>query len=248
MNMAEINRHIEVEGGYNVRDLGGYPTESGGVTRSHVLIRAGTLDKLTPRGQRQLADYGVKTIVDLRDELEAHDFPDLFVPLTTYLNLPFFGETLSADETWVRHWEETPTLHELYHHYFDRCQPQIKAIISAIVASEPGILFHCYAGKDRTGLIAALLLRSVGVPAEIIAEDYERTSQHIQHLIVEWREAAEKTGGSMLIVERDSGSAVDTMFAALDYVQQKYGGVASYLHLCGITDSQIVRLKALILE
>jgi len=246
--MAEINRHIVVEGGYNVRDLGGYPTASGGVTRSHVLIRAGTLDKLTPRGQQQLADYGVKTIVDLRDEQEAHEYPDLFVPSTTYLNLPFFGDTLSADETWSRHWTDTPTLHELYHHYFDRCQPQVKAIISAIAASEPGILFHCYAGKDRTGLIAAMVLHSVGVPAEIIAEDYERTSLHIQHLIADWREAALKTGGSMQIVERDSDSSADTMFFALDYVDQKYGGISSYLHRCGITDSQIDRLKALFVE
>ena len=196
--MPEINRHIEVEGGYNVRDLGGYPTIEGRLTRSRVLIRAGTLDKLTPHGQRQLADYGVKTIVDLRDEQEANEYPDLFAPSTTYLNLPFFGDTLSADETWYRHWTDSPTLHELYQHYFDRCQPQIKAIISAVAASTPGILFHCYAGKDRTGLIAALVLSSVGVPAEVIAEDYERTSQHIQHLIVEWRESAQKTGGSML--------------------------------------------------
>src|SRR5690349_2445025 len=187
--MIEMNRHIEIEGGYNVRDLGGYPTADGRVTRPRVLIRAGTLDKLTPRGQRQLSDYGVRTIVDLRDEQEAHEYPDLFVQPMTYLNLPFFGDTLSADETWSIHWTDSPTLHELYHHYFDRCQAQIKRIISAIAEAEPGILFHCYAGKDRTGLTAALVMSSVGVPAEIIAEDYERTSQHIQHLIVEWREA-----------------------------------------------------------
>jgi protein-tyrosine phosphatase len=184
----------------------------------------------------------------LRDELEAHEYPDLFIPPTTYLNLPFFGDTLSADETWYRHWTDTPTLDGLYHHYFDRCQPQVKAIISAIAESKPGILFHCYAGKDRTGLIAALVLHSVGVPAEIIAEDYSHTSRHIQHLIVEWRADAEKNGTNMLLVERDSGCAVDTMLAALDYVQEQYGGVASYLERCGITDTQIERLKALLLE
>jgi protein-tyrosine phosphatase len=53
---SEINRHIEVEGGYNIRDLGGYPTSDGRVTRPRVLVRAGTLDHLTPRGHRQLAD------------------------------------------------------------------------------------------------------------------------------------------------------------------------------------------------
>ncbi|MEO8395517.1 MAG: tyrosine-protein phosphatase [Chloroflexota bacterium] len=246
--MVEINRHIEIEGGYNVRDLGGYPTADGRVTRSHVLVRAGTLDKLTPRGQRQLADYGVRTIVDLRDETEAREYPDLFVPSTTYLNLPYFGDTLTADETWSIHWSDTPTLHGLYHHYFDRCQQQVKAIISAVTENEPGILFHCYAGKDRTGLTAAFLLSSVGVPVDVIAEDYERTSLHIQHLIAEWRESAQKTGGDLRLVERDGGSSAETMFAALDYLEQRYGGVASYLNRCGITEQQIARLKALLVE
>ena len=241
-------RHIEVEGGYNVRDLGGYPTEDGHITQWHRLVRSGTLDKLTSRGEQQLADYGVKTIVDLRDEWEAQHYPDLYTSATTYLNLPFFGDTLSAEDSWRQMWSEVPTLDGLYHHYFDRCQPQIRAILSALVDSEPGILFHCYAGKDRTGLIAALLLSTAGVSAEVIAEDYACTSHHIQHLIIQWRAEAEENGGSLLIVERDSGSAAETMLAALDYLEERYDGVVSYLRLCGIEDQQIARLRALLIE
>ena len=246
--MAELKRLIEVEGGYNVRDLGGYATADGHVTRWHSFVRSGTLDKLTKHGQQQLADYGVKTIIDLRDEEEAHDYPDLYVPTTSYHNLPFFGRELSSEATWQKMWTVTPTLHELYYSYFDRCQPQVKAIISTIAASEPGILFHCYAGKDRTGLIAAILLSTAGVPEEVIAEDYEQTSHHIHHLIVQWHEDARRNGGSLQIVERDSGSAADEMLDALEYVQQRYGGIASYLRQIGIMESQIARLRTLLVE
>ncbi|HVU11812.1 MAG TPA: tyrosine-protein phosphatase [Phototrophicaceae bacterium] len=246
--MAEANRLIEVEGGYNARDLGGYPTADGHVTRWHTFVRAGTLDKLTARGQQQLANYGVRTVIDLRDEDEAHDFPDLYVPSTAYHNLPFFGRELSSEATWQKMWTVVPTLHELYYHYFDRCQPQVKAIIATIAASEPGILFHCYAGKDRTGLIAAILLSTAGVPEDIIAQDYEQTSQHIHHLVVQWHEDARKNGGSLDIVERDSGAAADEMLDALEYVRQRYGGIASYLRLIGITDTQSIRLKSMLVE
>jgi protein-tyrosine phosphatase len=241
-------RHIEVEGSHNVRDLGGYPTADGSTTRWRVLIRAGALDNVTPTGAQQLADYGVKTIVDLRDEREARDFPDRFAQPTQYLNVPFFGDHLSADESWKQAMNISPTLDELYHHYLDRCQPQLGAILAAVIESAPGTLFHCYAGKDRTGLVAALLLHSVGVPAEVIAEDYAQTGQRIAHLVVQWREYTIKNGGDLRITERDSGSAAETMLAALDYLAVRYGGVASYLRLCGVTDPHLARLRTLLVE
>src|SRR5689334_13916500 len=74
-----MTHQLDIEGGYNIRDLGGYPTKDGRTTQPHRLIRSGNLDKMSARGQQQLIDYGVKTIIDVRDEWEAQHFPNPFV-------------------------------------------------------------------------------------------------------------------------------------------------------------------------
>ncbi len=234
-------RHIDVEGSWNVRDLGGYPTANGRVTRWRGVIRAGNLDKVSPAGQRALLDYGVRTIIDLRDVNEVRDYPDVFAQSTeiVYRHLPV--ENVGSPIIPMR-------LDEFYFMYLGSYQLNIGAIISAIAESEPGVLVHCFAGKDRTGIISALLLGAVGVPDEVIAEDYALTSERISHLVEEWRKFAIQHGQDMEAFENAVSSEATTMLATLKHIEDAYGGVYSYLEACGVTDEQLSRIQSLLLE
>ena len=224
-------RHLTVEGSYNVRDLGGYPTQDGHHTRWRMFIRAGNLDKVSTTGRQQLLDYGVKTIIDLRDEWEVQNFPDVFAhsEAANYLNLPRIGNSLAKDEQWKTTTRTYTLLHELYVTYLDHYQSQVGAIIAAVAESKPATLFHCHAGKDRTGLVAALILGAVGDPIPVIAEDYVETNPQIAPLVAQWREDALKQGQDMRRFERDVAAGSETMISTLNYLQERYGGVANYL-------------------
>ena len=234
-------RHIEVEGSWNVRDLGGYTTADGRVTRWGRVIRAGNLYNVTTVGQQTLIDYGVKTIIDLRDMNEVGQEPDVFTEsiIVAYKHLPIAQDVYTADYV---------TLKEMYCNYCDGYQTSIGAIVGEIASSKPGVLFHCFAGKDRTGLVAALILGAVGVPDEVIAEDYALTSERITHLLEAWRLWAIEHGQDMERFEHNVSAEAQTMLETLGYIYERYGGVANYLSTCGVTDQQLEYLHDLLLE
>ena len=233
-------RHIDIEGSWNVRDLGGYPTRDGRTTRWRSVLRAGNLDKVSAAGQQSLLDYGVKTIIDLRDVSEVRDYPNVFVESrrVRYYHLPVYETDAFPDST----------LPEMYCGFIGTCQPNIGAIIAAVAEGEPGILVHCFAGKDRTGIVSALLLGVVGVPDEVIAEDYALTSGRINHLFDSWRTWATAQGHDMERFEHQISSEAATMLATLEFIDRQYGGIISYLQASGVTDEQISRLQTLMLE
>jgi protein-tyrosine phosphatase len=241
--MTQVTRHIQVEGGYNIRDLGGYPTADGRVTRSNRLIRAGNLHQITPAGQEHLLQYGLKTIIDLRHASELRSEPDVFAESSTvrYLHLPYASDTFDAAPHHV-------TLSDLYVESLTVVQDNIAAIMTAISEAEPCVLYHCAIGKDRTGMISGLVLSLVGVPVEVIAEDYEETTRHITHLVEKWRKWTLDRDGDMKNFERDIAADAAIMLATLEGVEKEYGGAADYLRGCGVTDAQLERIKALLLD
>lgn len=243
-------RNLIVEGSYNVRDLGGYPTEDGRSTRWNMFIRSGGLDNVSPEGCQYLIDYGVKSIIDLRDEWEVEKYPNVLAQSEAiyYVNLPLIGNRLSQDDNWNLASDKYDHLHQLYNYYLDQCQPQIAAIFDAMVESLPGTVFHCYMGKDRTGVIAGLLLGAMGVPDEVIADDYALTNQHYGPMIPEWRVRAEARGENLAHFDRDAASAPETMMETLAHISTHYGGVSNYLIACGVTREQIEELQKRFVE
>jgi protein-tyrosine phosphatase len=237
----DVMRHLLLDGGYNVRDLGGYLTGDGRVTRWRSLIRAGNLDKVTPQAQQQLLDYGVKTVIDLRDEWEVREFPDVFAQssIIRYQNVPFLENNLGTNPAWEADTQFYSDLHVLY-------EKTIGAVVAAVADSTFPTIFHCYAGKDRTGIVAALLLGSIGVSDALISEDYALTGVQITHLIAQWRDDALLHGRDMGRFECEVGSDSQTMLHTLAYLRDQYGGVVSYLHRCGVTDAQLSRLQAMV--
>jgi protein-tyrosine phosphatase len=245
-----MNRHLNIPGTYNVRDLGGYLTQAGQVTRYRVLLRAGNLNTLSSAAQQQLIQYGVATVVDLRDEQEIQQFPTVFAQTdqVQYFNRPLLGTLLNADETWQAEKNDYTLLHELYCKYLERCQSQIGAVITTIAEQLPNVVFHCHAGKDRTGIIAVLLLAAVGVTDDAIAEDYSLSASEIRHLVEQWRIYAVQHGQDMVQFERDVVSTPETAFAMLTYLNNQYGSVEHYLRVCGVTQFHLTQLRAHLLE
>jgi protein tyrosine/serine phosphatase len=185
---AELRRHglsaerdLELEGCVNARDLGGLPTIDGRETRRGALVRADAPDRLTPAGWGALRDHGVRTIVDLRnaDERGAVAERDGFDVVSIEL------DSLDEDEEFWAAWMHGPQFATplYYGPFLERFPHRMEKVLDAIEQARPGgVLFHCVGGRDRTGLVAIVLLAIAGVTPDAIAGDYalaaERAPTH----------------------------------------------------------------------
>jgi protein-tyrosine phosphatase len=167
-----MDRNLAWDGFFNARDLGGLPTADGHRTRWGALVRSEAPDKLTQAGWAALYDHGVRTVVDLRndDELGVDD-----VPRPEGLDLVRVALDPVEDHGFWDHYRDSG-LHATplyYEPLLNRRPDLVRALVAAVARARPGgVLIHCAAGRDRTGLAALLLLGLVGVPASAIVDDY----------------------------------------------------------------------------
>ena len=204
---------------YNARDLGGHPTDDGGATRWGALIRSDSVGRLNALGRAALEAYGVRTIIDLRVPVEVRDEPSPFIEhaaITTH-TLPLDPNDRTISKAVIAHKEAGLSASAAMNAaYLSTNQEQIAAILRAVAdAPDGGIVIHCHAGRDRTGLIVALLLGVAGVPAAAISADYALSFSAVS----------------------------ETMDATLDYLDRTYGGIVSYVRAIGLTDDAIARLR-----
>jgi protein-tyrosine phosphatase len=165
------DRHLHWEGCANVRDLGGIGTR-GGVIRRGAIVRGDALDRLSAAGWAALEAHGVRTVIDLRndDEVGADRAPRP-AALTT-LRLPLDGV---EDTDFWKDWHGRPEFGTpiYYRPFLDHFPERTAAVVTAIARAEPGgVAVHCGIGRDRTGLIAILLLTLAGAAPGEIAADY----------------------------------------------------------------------------
>jgi protein-tyrosine phosphatase len=172
-------RHLDWEGCFNVRDLGGLPTIDGGVTRRGALVRADALSDLTAAGWAALEAHGIRTVIDLRNDDERS--PDLArrPAHVTTIHLPLDG---SEDHAFWNVWSSGPEFGTpLYYRPHLEAFPERSAAVIGAIALAPsgGVAFHCGEGRDRSGQIAMLALTLAGVPAEDIAKDYALSAKRL---------------------------------------------------------------------
>ena len=172
-------RHLDWDGCFNVRDLGGMRTAGGRETRRGSIVRGDAPDRLTARGWAALESHGVRTIIDLRNDDERA--PDLAPrpPGLTTLHLPLDG--VEHSEFWDL-WTGGPQFATplYYGPHIERFPERSARVIAAITHAEPGgVLFHCVGGRDRTGQIAMLMLALLGVAPEDIAADYVLSAERL---------------------------------------------------------------------
>lgn len=239
--MTTDRRHIPLEGAYNVRDVGGYPTQGGPPTQWQRFFRADSLGLLTDAAQQQLLDHGVRTVIDLRSNDEVTAEPNVFAEsdAVAYHNIPIFTQDNS---TTIR--ELPRDLLTIYKHILDAAQPQVLQVMTTL--AEPDAfpaLVHCTAGKDRTGVITALLLDLVGVDDGTIAADYQLTTVYLKPKLDKIREQAAAAGRDMAAFEPLLLSQAETMSATLRYLDEVHGGAEAYLHTIGLSTQQTAQLK-----
>jgi protein-tyrosine phosphatase len=218
------------EGCCNIRDLGGLPTEDGGETRFRVVVRADDVALLSPAGWKALAAYGVDRIVDLRHEDPPYDAPAKVVraPLIDDPAIREIDLQLSDVDDPVE-WRRRN-----YLFFLDRFAANFGRAVSAIAAPTTGtVLVHCSGGVDRTGLVAALLLRVAGVGTDAVAADYAESEANWAPSIAEWIEAApdetERRKRRLLAV-----MPAEAMRGALAELERRRGSARQYLLDAGI--------------
>jgi protein-tyrosine phosphatase len=244
-------RRLFWEGCLNVRDLGGHPTEDGGETRMRAIVRADSVRRLTPAGWRALVDYGIRTIVDLRLSSEMEEDPPGAAPVDV-VHVSFFDEvSLEEQMAIAAQWFDAPddvtAVRQGYLAMLERNAANVARAISTVArAGEGGVLVHCAGGKDRTGLVSALLLRLAGVPISDIAADYGLSADYLRPSWSKWVDDAGDDAERELR-RRLSASPAEAMTQVLETLEREHGSVRQYLLDAGVfaadLDRAVVRLR-----
>ncbi|MST87003.1 tyrosine-protein phosphatase [Lactobacillus porci] len=263
----QLYRHLlDVKDGRNFRELGGYRTNSGRKIKTHKLIRSGHLADLTKSDERYLAGYGLKYDVDLRTSYEREHQPDKVWSGLNYFADPVFDEDLTdstmsisdmaraggENASWgfkrmLSAYENMATgqnASKAYRHLFELLLQNEK--------DHEAVLFHCTAGKDRTGFGAILILSALGVPMKTIERDYLFTNEVVADFVKEKlaREQAKGAGPDLLNTFRDLQTVKPAYFKHLfKTINASYGSINAYLHQqIGLSSSDLLDLRAIYLE
>lgn len=244
--VATPDRQVPFASGvFNVRDLGGIPTVGGDHLRRGVVYRADGLHRIPEDEVERLAELGIRTVVDLRTAGEIQDAPSVTTDAVTVLHLPVLREIWPADSFADPQLDAVSFLVDRYLEMLEEGSEAIAAVF-ALLASEASrpLVFHCSAGKDRTGVIAALLLASAGVSDDEIADDYS-TSAAAMAKLVEWvREHRPEAADAMAAQPAAFLSAPpEAMHVFLARVRSRWGSVTDYLTSIGVPPETLAAVR-----
>lgn len=242
--MPVSQRHLPVPGTFNIRDLGGYAAGPG-ETRWRRILRADGLHHLDEVGMAVLMREGVTTVIDLRHDHELESRPNPFHahPAIAYHNVSLFERLAPGDLS------AGDVLLDLYIQALTTRHAALSQVLTLIAEAPQGVvLFHCTAGKDRTGLIAALLLALAGVETETILDDYALTKRMIAPLLDRLIAEAEERGADIAALRPLLACEPRTMAATISHIGDNHGSVEAYLLAIGLTDATIAALKTRLLE
>ncbi|MGE3073993.1 MAG: tyrosine-protein phosphatase [Dehalococcoidia bacterium] len=241
MTLTITNRELSLEVAYNVRHIGGYSTREGRLT-SESVVRSAGLHRLTPNGIGSLSDYGIAAIVDLRSSMERER--DITPDPTSAGIRHFFAPVFEQDHSPVGMADEFPGYAVVYERMLETGQAAYRTLFEVIAETEGRVLFHCSAGKDRTGVAAALMLGLVGVDAETIAEDYSHSARLLEPLLDEWLPKMAERGVDPERGRKLMASNHEDMLSTLAHIDRLYGGPAGYLESIGISTATMSSVKA----
>jgi len=235
---AAAGRHIRLPGLFNLRDVGGYPAAAGGTVRWRRLFRSDAPHMLDGPGVATLARLDLRTIVDLRTHIEAELAPSALAGLparTARLSL------LSGDLQSLPH-----ALDAIYRYMIDECGETIAAAIKLLCADDAfPALVHCSAGKDRTGIVVALVLAVLGVPDEVIAADYALSALNLdpdKTAAIGQLQASSGLGENLTVGLLISPPAL--ILDVLDRARSAGGSVEGYLLDRGLSRADLAALRA----
>ncbi|MEV5965615.1 HAD-IA family hydrolase [Kribbella sp. NPDC051952] len=209
----------------NSRDLGGLPTRYGVLTRERALFRTESLDDLDEAGRAAFASLEAGLVLDLRSDWEMKQ-PHPLDGQAAYRRISWIDPEAEA----LRDGDAEPRMVDVYRGSLSRNQAHIARGLRAIADApvDRPVVVHCRSGKDRTGLMVALLLELAGVPREVIAADY----------------AVSEINLGLQDKDEWSRTLPETILASLDHVDREFGGVRAYLSWLGLSPAEIHRLAA----
>lgn len=216
-------RLLPMSGAYNMRDLGGYRTVYGKHVKWKTLLRSDDMNKLTAMDLDYLTLLPLRTVIDFRSEVEKNAAIDR-LPQTVSKHIPLPIE--AGDMSNIADFDKSnlsAVMEEVYAYIIRNMQNIYKDFFR--ILSEKGnapLLFHCSAGKDRTGIAAALLLTALGVEREIVMEDYMLSAEHITKKY----EALTKAHPEFTPLTTVKKEYLETAFRIID---EEFGGAENYL-------------------
>ncbi len=233
-----MQRRYIFENILNCRDIGGYPT-SDGVTKFGRFIRCGIVNRPEDWEIEKLNELGIGTSIDLRGNYEAEETPLNLDRLngTDIYNLPLFEFNVATREGM------NLPLAQIYAEIAEKQMPNIAKVLNTIADAKDGIvLYNCFFGKDRTGILTMLLLSIAGVAKEDIIADYQQTYTYVKpyimtHADVLWDTNSEK-----------HYSLPETMEELIERLEEKHGSIIGYIKATGITDDAIERIRKKLCE
>jgi protein-tyrosine phosphatase len=230
-------RRIALAGVFNLRDLGGYPTRGGSIPWG-VLFRSDALHQLDEAGVAGLAALGLRTIVDLRTHGEVEIAPSPLEALTArHSHVSLLGGDM----------ESLPLeLDAIYQFVVDECGDAVADAIRPLCSGEAfPALVHCSAGKDRTGIVIAMVLAVLGTPDDVIAEDYSLSAGYLN---VQFTPALGQLQAGTGLGEQLTGELLSSpphlIAGVLARARQTHGSVEAYLVAHGLTADDLAALRA----
>lgn len=232
------DRHLPLRGTRNLRDVGGYPTTTGRRTRWRTLLRTDALDLLPDGSQSALVELGLRQAIDLRWPSEVSRAPSVF---RDSVHVRYRSIPLLAFE------EDDPAPHlglvDWYRRILDERGAHLVEVVRAVIAPEgTAVAIGCAAGKDRTGVAIALILSAIGVPREVVIEDYALSAGFYARPVddpslVDWRATPVETE-----------SPPEYMAEILRHLDARHGGALALLRAGGMTDAELQRLVEVLTE
>ena len=241
-------RFVPLEGAFNFRDLGGLPTVDGATTRAGLMFRSDALHHLLPADVDHLTELGMRTIIDLRSavELERTGRGPLESTDMQWLHAPLSHGDAAAGNVLP------PALAEgdLGRHYVESLDERTETLAAVIthLAERDNLpaVFHCTAGKDRTGMVAALVLSLVGVSDDVIVHDYTLTDDRMV-LVMERIRASGDFPAVAPMSERVGRAEASSMEKFLGSLHAAYGGAEGWALEAGISDDTVASLREVLL-
>lgn len=251
-------RWLNISTGVNLRDIGGYPTTDGKRVRWGRVYRSGTLNELSPSDVEQLAKYQLRLICDLRSPEEVAESPDDAARLgAQYKHLPIQADRNAMRQLRAAMFQPERLVDIMRESYTTIILENNATFIGQILRdiADPTnlpMLFHCTAGKDRTGVTAALLLAVLGVPDHIIAADYALSNRYYHHFRAHLGNVIKKMRWMGLTVDSLHPLLIadgDMMIEMLNALRARYGSIEAYLtERAGLTSQHLHNLRQNLLE
>ncbi len=232
--MGSLKR-LPLENILNCRDLGGYPCNDK-VTEFGRFLRCGIPVTPSENDIVEVLKYGVTTVIDLRDEAEAERVPSVFkfIDGVDYHNICLLEFNAAISEMYHN------SLESSYEYSLENYKGNYKKALDIIADAKEGcVLYHCFFGKDRTGMLSMLLLHIAGACIEDIIADFQTTYTYILPFIKK-----KKSEGALWDENAESfKSTPDSIAYVMNYLNEKYGGIDGYLDDIGVSEETIQKIK-----